>query len=155
MDNEKSKNLQKSTNVFSNKSSDQASDNSDKNNTTNTKQESRKPLDFHSYKVLSFSQLCGILTQNHQTQELDKLKKLYKSTSTIFLLGHLENESDAFSTDDESNCEEVENNEGVMSLWLSTTNKDNSEDNLIDLELANINELLENQKHPVKDCKAK
>ncbi|CAG8591355.1 23858_t:CDS:2 [Dentiscutata erythropus] len=105
--------------------------------------------------VLSISQLRRILTQNRRTQELDELKKLYESTSTTFLLGHPENESDALLIDDESNCEKVEDNEDVISLWLSTTNEDDSEDNLIDLELANINELLENQEHPVKNCKAK
>ncbi|CAG8843525.1 40578_t:CDS:1, partial [Gigaspora margarita] len=62
-----------------------------------------------------------------------------------------ENVSDALSTDKENNCKEIENNEDVMLLWLSTSNENNSKDNLIDLELTDINELLAIQEHPVKD----
>ncbi|CAG8757132.1 6613_t:CDS:2, partial [Dentiscutata erythropus] len=107
------------------------------------------------HKVLAISQLHGILTQNHRIKELNKLKKLYKSTSTTFLLDYSEDISDNmlddFSTDENSYIEiedfnEDKDKENIMALWLTSNEADSK--NLLDLETANIDELLASQEHP-------
>ncbi|CAG8570695.1 6119_t:CDS:1, partial [Dentiscutata heterogama] len=110
------------------------------------------------HKVLAISQLRGILTQNYQIQELDKLKRLYESASTTALLDYSEDmfdTSSTTSTNEEDSCLEFEdeNNKDIVSLWLSDLNE-NEYDNLLDLELTNINKLLD-KKHLVKDHQAK
>ncbi|CAG8626435.1 5636_t:CDS:2, partial [Racocetra fulgida] len=62
-------------------------------------QEYKGPLDLHFQKVLAISQLCGIFAQDYKVQELDELKKLYESTSTISLLNYTNVESDYTKTD--------------------------------------------------------
>ncbi|CAG8819241.1 17588_t:CDS:2, partial [Gigaspora margarita] len=96
------------------------------------------PVMIQFYKVLAISQLRGILNQNRRVQELNKLKRLYESTATTFLL-----DRSADDTDNEDSYTEFEDasedNEDTISLWTSISDDDSEENNLSSSELTDIN----------------
>ncbi|CAG8533049.1 11733_t:CDS:2 [Racocetra persica] len=124
-------------------------------------------------KVLAICQLRRILTQKYRIQELDKLKRLYESTSAPSFLDDFHNipsTSSIFQNTeteiDNSKNENTDDDKDTMKLWLLALNKNNSDsnkDNLNKDEESNntlrldcdLNKLLNDQEHLVKDKKAK